>query len=135
MARGSPFDELERLLDKMNDARERASGGLAVDVEDEDDQFAVTADLPGFDKDDIDVEVHDRTLRIEARHEEETKTEEEDEDNYVRRERSKRSLSRSVTLPEEVDEAGASASFENGVLTVTLPKAHTSEESTSVDIE
>lgn len=134
MARGSPFDELERLLDKMNDARERASGGLAVDVEDEDDEFVVTADLPGFDKEDIDVEVHDRTLRIEARHEEETETE-EDEDNYVRRERSKRSLSRSVTLPEEVDEAGASASFENGVLTVTLPKAHTSEESTSVDIE
>ncbi len=133
MARGSPFDELERLLDKMNDARERAGGGLAVDVEDEDDQFVVTADLPGFEKEDIDVEVHDRTLRIEARHEEETEA--EDEDSYVRRERSKRSLSRSVTLPEEVDEAGASASFENGVLTVELPKAHTSEESTSVDIE
>ncbi|CQH43825.1 Hsp20-type molecular chaperone [Halobacterium hubeiense] len=132
MARGSPFDELERLLDKMNDARERAGGGLAVDVEDEDDQFVVTADLPGFEKDDIDVEVRDRTLRIEARHEEET---EEGEDNYVRRERSKRSLSRSVTLPEEVDEAGASAAFQNGVLTVELPKVHTSEESTSVDIE
>ncbi|MGB9964288.1 Hsp20/alpha crystallin family protein [Halobacterium sp. CBA1126] len=132
MTRGSPFDELERLLDKMNDARERAGGGLAVDVEDVDGEFVVTADLPGFAKDDIDVEVHERTLRVDARHEEETDA---DEDNYVRRERSKRSLSRSVTLPEEVDEAAATASFENGVLTVTLPKSHASEESTSVDIE
>lgn len=135
VSRGSPFDELERLLDKMNDARERAGGGLAVDVEDEDDQFVVTADLPGFDKDDIDVQVHERTLRIDATHEEETEEEAEDEDNYIRRERSKRSLSRSVTLPEDVDEEGASASFENGVLTIELPKAHTGEESTSVEIE
>lgn len=132
MSRGSPFDELERLLDKMNDARERAGGGLAVDVRDDDEQFVVTADLPGFEKEDIDVEVRDRTLRIDARHEEEFGT---DESDFVRRERSKRSLSRSVSLPEDVDEEGASASFENGVLTVELPKAHTSEESTRVDIE
>lgn len=132
MARNSPFDELERLLDKMNDARERASGGLAVDVRDEDEEFVVITDLPGFEKDDIDVEVRDRTLRIDARHDEEFGV---DESDYVRRERSKRSLSRSVSLPEDVDEEAASASFENGVLTVELPKAHTSDDSTSVDIE
>jgi HSP20 family protein len=131
-SRSSPFDELERLLDKMNEARERAGGGLAVDVKDEDDQFVVTADLPGFEKDDIDVEVHERTLRIDARREAETEAE---DDDYIRRERSERSLSRSVTLPEDVDEAGAAASYQNGVLTVELPKSHTSEESTSVDIE
>ncbi|MCG1004548.1 MULTISPECIES: Hsp20/alpha crystallin family protein [Halobacterium] len=132
MDRNSPFDELERLLDKMNDARERAAGGLAVDVRDDEEAFVVTADLPGYEKDDIDVEVHERTLRIDARHEDESAV---DDDNYVRRERSKRSLSRSVTLPEEVDESGATAGFENGVLTVELPKSHASEESTRVDIE
>ncbi len=132
MSRGSPFDELERLLDKMNDARERAGGGLAVDVRDDDEQFVVVTDLPGFEKDDIDVEVRDRTLRIDARHDEEFGV---DESDYVRQERSKRSLSRSVSLPEDVDDGGAAASFENGVLTVELPKLHTSEESTSVDIE
>jgi len=132
MAGNSPFDELERLLDKMNDARERASGGLAVDVRDDDEQFVVTADLPGFEKDAIEVEVRDRTLRIDARHEEELGV---DESDYVRQERSKRSLSRSVSLPEDVDEGEASARFENGVLTVDLPKAYADEESTSVDIE
>lgn len=136
VSRGSPFDELERLLDKMNDARERAGGGLAVDLEDRDDEFVLTADLPGFDKDDIDVEVHERTLRVDATHQTERAEEEtDDEANYIRRERSKRSLSRSVSLPEDVDEEGALASFENGVLTVELPKAHTTEESTRVDIE
>jgi HSP20 family protein len=134
VSRGSPFDELERLLDKMNDARERAEGGLAVDVEDSADSFVLKADLPGFEKDDIDVEVHERTVRIDATHEEEH-GKGGDEADYVQRERSKRSLSRSVTLPEDVDEAGATASFEQGVLTVELPKAHTDEDSTRVDIE
>lgn len=136
VSRGSPFDELERLLDKMNDARERAGGGLALDLEDHEDEFVLTADLPGFEKDDIDVEVHERTLRVDATHEEEQATEgAADDTNYIRRERSNRSLSRSVTLPEDVDEEAAAASFENGVLTVSLPKAHTTEESTRVDIE
>lgn len=136
VSRGTPFDELERLLDKMNDARERAGGGLAVDVADRGDRFTVTADLPGFEKDGIDVEVHERTLRIDAVHEADDEARTGDDDaTYVRRERSKRSLSRSVTLPEDVVEAEASASFENGVLTVDLPKAHASEESTSVEVE
>jgi len=135
VSRGSPFDELERLLDRMNEARERAGGGLAVDVADEGGSFVLTADLPGFERDDIDVEVHERTLRIDATHRSETEEEYEDGDNYIRRERSKRSLSRSVTLPEDIEEGDASASFENGVLTVTLPKSHATEESTSVEIE
>lgn len=130
VSRSSPFDEVERLLERLDDARD--GGGLAVDVKDADGEFAVTADLPGFGKDDIDVEVQDRTVRITADHETESETGDAD---YVRRERSKQSVSRSVTLPEAVDEDGAKATFTNGVLTVTLPKLHASEDSTSVDIE
>ncbi|MFB6071978.1 MAG: Hsp20/alpha crystallin family protein [Halobacterium sp.] len=132
MARGSPFDELERLVERLDEAREGRSGGLAVDVEGAGDAFEVTADLPGFEKDDIDVEVQDRTVRVAADHEEEAAESDED---YVRKERTKRSVSRSVTLPEAVEESAASATFTNGVLTVTLPKVHAGGESTSVDIE
>ena len=53
----------------------------------------------------------------------------------MRQERSKRSVSRGLTLPEDVDESGASADFSNGVLTVTLPKAFADEDSTSIDVE
>lgn len=121
----------------MSEVREPAEGDLAVDVENADSSFVVAADLPGFDKDDIDVEVHDRTLHIDAVHEEETEAEEtgDEETTFIRRERSRESVSRTVTLPEDVDEDAASATFENGVLTVELPKSRAGEESTNVDVE
>jgi HSP20 family protein len=136
-SRKRPFEEIERLLERMSDVREQEDRDLAMDVEDADDSFVVTADLPGFDKDDIDVEVRDRTLHVSAVHEEETEAEEteDEETTFIRRERSKQSVSRSVTLPQAVEEAQAAATFENGVLTVKLPKSRAGEESTSVDVE
>jgi len=131
MDRRSPFDELESLLDRLDTARD-VGGGPAVDVRDAGTQFEVVVDLPGFESDDIEVEAHDRTVRIDATHREST---DEEGANYVRQERSKRSVSRSVTLPEDVDESEASAEFSNGVLTVTLPKVHAEEESTRIDVE
>jgi HSP20 family protein len=131
MDRRSPFDELESLLERLDTARD-VGGGPAVDVRDADAQFEVVVDLPGFESDDIEVEVQDRTVRIDATHREST---DEEGADYVRQERTKRSVTRSLTLPEDVDESEASADFSNGVLTVALPKAHTGEESTSIDVE
>lgn len=91
----------------------------AVDVAERDGEFVVTCDLPGFDRDDIDLRVTDHTLHIEAAHEEET---EEEEENYLHRERHRRDVSRTIPLPEDVDMDAGSASYEDGVLTVTLPK-------------
>ena len=131
MDRRSPFDELESLLERLDTARD-VGGGPAVDVRDAGTQFEVVVDLPGFESDDIEVEAQDRTVRVDA-----TRQESADEEgaNYVRQERSKRSVSRSVTLPEDVDESEASAEFSNGVLTVTLPKVHAEAESTRIDVE
>jgi HSP20 family protein len=130
MDRRSPFDELESLLERLDTAR--SMGEPAADVRDAGAQFEVVVDLPGFESDDIEVEVQDRTVRIDATHQESTDDEGAD---YVRQERSKRSVSRGLTLPEDVDESGASADFSNGVLTVTLPKAFADEDSTSIDVE
>lgn len=131
MARSSPFDELERLLDRLDEARERTDG-LAVDVKDADGEYEVTADLPGFENGDVDVEVQDRTVRIDADHEAESEASDE---QYVRQERSRRSYSRSVTLPEDVVEDETTATLQHGVLTVTLPKSRGAGESTSIDVE
>ncbi|MFC3477989.1 Hsp20/alpha crystallin family protein [Halobacterium litoreum] len=129
MSRGTPFDEVERLLERLDDARD---GGLAVDVEDAGDAFAVRTDLPGFEKTNIDVEVQDRTVRVDAEHE----ADDGDADaDYVIRERTKQSASRSVTLPEAIEENEASATFADGVLTVTLPKTNAGGDATSVDVE
>lgn len=91
---------------------------VRVDLEDKDDEFVLTAELPGFDEDDIDVRVTDRTLRLEAEHAEET----EEEGEYVKRERHRVSVARSISLPEAVEVDDFSATFNNGVLTVHLPK-------------
>ncbi|MGB9986845.1 Hsp20/alpha crystallin family protein [Salarchaeum japonicum] len=135
--RRSPFDEFERLFERMSDRFDDfdefdVESRLAVDVEDTGDAFVVTADLPGFAKDDIDIRLRDDTLQIDATHEE--SPEDSVEDEYIRRERSKRSVTRSLALPESVDEDAVSASFNNGVLTVELPKADEADDSTSIDI-
>ncbi|MGM0398250.1 MAG: Hsp20/alpha crystallin family protein [Halobacteriota archaeon] len=140
MRRGNPFEDIERMLERMSEQFEDVSGSdlgfqrrLNVDVEDRPEEYVVTADLPGFGKDDIEVELAEQTLRIAAEQESEAETEEPG--RYVRRERSRESMSRSVSLPEAVEEEGVEARFKNGVLTVTLPKAYGSEDTHQIDIE
>jgi HSP20 family protein len=120
----NPFQDIEQIFDRMSrefggGAFAGAAGSVAVDVEERDDAFVVTADVPGYEKDDIDVTLADRTLRIRAERETETEAREAD---YLRRERRETSASRSVRLPGDVDEEGITATYKNGVLTVTLPK-------------
>lgn len=130
----SPFDEFERLFDRMSRQFERSSrgrgamepyqgsqgiGSMDVDLVDQADEFVATADLPGYDAEDVTIQVTDRTLRIDAERE---ATAEEAGDHYVRRERSHRSVHRSIQLPDEVDRENVTAELNNGVATVTLPK-------------
>lgn len=92
---------------------------LPVDIEERGDTITVTADLPGVKKENIDVSVSEKSLEIEAGHEEEV---EEEQKNYYRRERSSRRYRRTVSLPAPVDPDSAGAEYENGVLTVTLDR-------------
>ncbi|WP_101295334.1 Hsp20/alpha crystallin family protein [Halegenticoccus soli] len=120
--RYDPFREIDELFERMNRGFSDAGFGgheVSVDVSETDDEVLVAADLPGFEKEDIDVTVADRQLRIGA---EADRSREAADARYHRRERARRNLTRTVYLPEEVDESGASATYKNGVLTVTLPK-------------
>ncbi|MEF8808706.1 Hsp20/alpha crystallin family protein, partial [Natronomonas sp.] len=118
----------ERMFDRMSNRLEpfdegAFEGAVAVDVEDTEEAYVVTADLPGFDRDDIDVELAGDRLTLSASHTEEESEESEGEGGrYLRRERRQQSASRSVRLPEPVDENATEAEYRNGVLTVTLPK-------------
>lgn len=135
MDRTTPFDEIQRLFDQINrqfeefEPQSGLGGGVAVDVADTGEQFEVTADMPGYESDDIDVTLPDpQTLRISATSETTTETESDEEDRrYIRQERSRQSMSRTVPLPEPVEDAEATASHENGVLTVSLPKQLTDD--------
>jgi HSP20 family protein len=135
MNRDDPFGEIERMFDRLSrqfesfDPAAELGGGVAVDLADTGDAFEVTADLPGFESDDIEVTLPDATtVRISASRETESETEEgEDDHQYLRRERHARSISRTVSLPERVEESETSASYDNGVLTITLAKQAESE--------
>ena len=91
----------------------------AVDLIEREDSLVLKADLPGLSEDDVQVEVRDGVLTISG----ERKAEHEDKQNgYYRVERSFGRFSRSLQLPEGVDADKIGASFENGVLQVTIPK-------------
>mgnify|MGYP005848644925 CR=1 FL=1 len=97
-----------------------------VDVLDRDKEIVVTADLPGVDKKDIQINVRNNVLEISA----EKKMEKESkEEGYLRRERGYNRFYRAIRLPTGVDESQARANFNNGVLEITLPKIEKSKSS------
>jgi HSP20 family protein len=91
----------------------------AVDVYQEQDDIVVKAELPGMDKDNIDVIVSDHLLTIKG---EKKKEEEVKEENYYRSERSQGSFVRTVELPADVKSDQVKATFKNGLLEIHLPK-------------
>lgn len=117
---------------------------MAVDLVERDDEYVATIDLPGFSRDDVEVRVTDDALHVEAHHEETREMSEMDEmgegtemgeATYLRRERSHRTMERSIRLPEPVDADGTEATFQNGVLTVTVPRAEPLSSAKQIDIE
>jgi len=143
MANGpNPFDEIERMFERMSRQFDRAAedleggleplvgGSVRVDLEDRGDAFVLTADLPGFDSEDIDLRLSDGVLHVEATRETGSGSE---AGSYLRRERQRHSVSRSVPLTDPVEEDAIDAEHSNGVLTVTLPKRDTAG-GTSIDI-
>ena len=134
-SRSNPFERLERMFDRLSrqlddvahtwdeegfPMADRWGSSMGIDVEDRDDEFVVTADVPGFEKDEIDVRMVDGSLSIEAKREEST---EDRGDSYIRSEREHRSLHEQVRIPEPVREDDVEATLRNGVLTLRLPKA------------
>jgi HSP20 family protein len=93
-------------------------GSLALDVSEGDGQVVVRASLPGFQKEDVEVQLHEGVLSIKATHAEETETKEE---RFYRRERRTGSVSRRIALPGVVSDADVSGALENGVLTLRIP--------------
>jgi HSP20 family protein len=93
---------------------------LKVDVKETDKAFTVHAEIPGVKKEDIQVDIDGNILLIRAERKQEK--EEKKGEKVIYSERSYGMASRSLTLPADVDSQGASASYKDGVLDLTLPK-------------
>jgi HSP20 family protein len=119
-----PFStDLHRLFNSVFDdvatsgARQRWSP--AMDLVEVDDHFVLKADLPGLSEDDVSIEVNDNVLTVSG----ERKSEHESrERGFYRVERAYGSFRRTLTLPEGVDADAISASFDRGVLEISIPK-------------
>lgn len=130
-----PFEEVERMFDEffsrgwpwparwerplfpsLRTLEERMP---RLDIIDRDDEIVVKAEVPGVNKDDIEINLTGNMLTIKG----ETKKEEKEEKgDYYRCEISRGAFSRSVSLPAEVDDAKAKADLKDGVLEIILPK-------------
>lgn len=125
-ARQRPADVFEMMDDLMRSGfGGPAFGGLgypALDVSDTAKEIIVKAELPGMDKENIDIHLDGNQLVVHG----EKKTASEDKnERYVHVERSFGSFSRSVQLPAKVEPDGISATYKDGVLTIRLKKDKT----------
>lgn len=93
---------------------------LAVDLEENNENFIIKVELPGIDTNDVEISVTDGFLTIKGEKKEDK--EEEEDKNFLRREISYGSFVRTIALPEAADTEKAGATFKNGILTVEVPK-------------
>ena len=114
------FQGLFRPLRGMTLAGEADLASMKIDVTESDDAYKVNAELPGVAKEDIDVEVKGGTVSINAKIG--RNNEQKDGERVIRRERYSGAISRSFSLSAEIDEANATATYQDGVLSLTLPK-------------
>jgi len=123
---GALQNEMNRLFNTVFDAPAGGNGGATMrrwmppmDLVETDDRFVLRADLPGMSEDDLKIEFEDGTLTVSG----ERKSEHESKgEGYHRVERAFGAFSRSLTLPQGVDPEAVNASFDRGVLEVSIPK-------------
>ena len=124
----SPFEELDRMRRQMNRLYEdvmvpgeSAQAGVfpPVNLTEDKDNYYVRAELPGFNGDDLDIQVTSNNLAISG----ERKIASEEDAKYHRREREAGTFSRMIGLPGEVNTDKVDASLKNGILSIVVSKA------------
>jgi HSP20 family protein len=133
----SLFGSLHREIDRLFDDFTRGEFGVmatsaqtnllpSIDVTETDKEIEITAELPGLERNDVDISVDDDVLTIRGEKKVEAK-EEDKSKNYHVTERSYGVFFRAIQLPAGVDPASIQATMSNGVLKITIPKPAKSE--------
>lgn len=131
--KGSIFDIENVFSDFFNDSSLGFTGisTIKADVKENEKEFIVEAEIPGVNKEDIKLELKDDRLTISVEKNEEKK---EERDNYIRRERRFGSTCRSFYV-ENIKHEDVTAKFENGVLSVVLPKSEVKKVNSRINIQ
>jgi HSP20 family protein len=122
------LQEMDRLFDAAFPALNSLDRGdgfdgqaaLPVDLYQDKDAFTVRAELPGFRKEGLSIDLADGILTVTGHQKAETKADDKDKEGAAAKQG--RRVSRAISLPDNVDLDKIQAAYENGVLTVTLPK-------------
>ena len=114
----NPLRELEQM--EKSFWGEQQVNPFRTDISETADGYKLEADLPGFHKEDIHLDIDDDILSIRAEHKD-SKDEKDDKGDYIRRERYFGAYTRSFNVS-EIDVEGIKAAYDNGVLTLTMPK-------------
>ena len=113
------FDD-DFFRDDFFDRKDRMNYNLMkTDIREDDNSYLLEVDLPGYNKDDIKIDISDGYLTINAKVEKENNDEKK---NYVRRERFTGEVSRSFYVGDDIKEDEVKANFKNGILTLEVPK-------------
>jgi HSP20 family protein len=129
---GDPLDEIERVFGLMSEQFGVQRSAMPVDLVDTGDTFVLEVDLPGYEAGDIDVRLTDtQTVQVRASREIGRV-----DGQYLRHERQSPGIDQTVSLPEPVDTAAPNASYDAGVLTITLVKEDVDDEDgTAIPVE
>ncbi|MDR0639328.1 MAG: Hsp20/alpha crystallin family protein [Spirochaetaceae bacterium] len=134
----SPLAEMGRVMNNIFGYSGQSPASVAripaVDVEETDKSYVLEAELPGFAMEDVSVNLDGGTVTIESKKDETVEKKDKVDKNFVLRERRSRSFSRSFKLPENADPDAISASFKNGLLTLTIGK-RTEAQKKAIQIE
>jgi len=132
----SSFEDFHNMLDDffsdgwMSD-RSLLRDTFKIDIEEIDNEYRVEAELPGINKDEIEINIDNDGLCILVNHNEEVN---QDSKNYIHRERRRSSMKRRIHLTNaKMDDIVAK--LEDGILTITIPKEKTSNNSRKIDIK
>ena len=117
----SDFDQMINSIfnDGWNDLTTKQTNVIPVDISENEKEFILSADFPGFDKKDVSLKVEENQLRLTANQEDQKKS---NDGKYSLRERLSGKLSRNFTLPDNVISEDINAIFKNGTLTISIPK-------------
>ena len=137
------FNGMRRLMDRFFDepfwgfhgytSHPRHANPTPIDVTTDEKQVVIQASLPGVKPEDVNVTIEDNRLTIEGQTD---SVEETEKDRYVIRERHSGSFYRSLALPRGLDDENVEAGFENGVLTLTVPrKAEVKPQAKTIEIK
>jgi len=114
------FDEVDRFFAPPTQNQTTHTWGVAIDVAENDNAYVLKATVPGINADDLEITLENKVLTLKG----EIKKDEDFESNqYHVRERRHGSFSRSIRFPVDVQSEAVTASYENGILTLSVPKA------------